>query len=67
VKLTRSDYWKLIRRDLDFLRAIDPRTLERDHIEYVLKKSVVHEYGPLEPEKQQGKEGVGSLGTRREG
>ena len=56
MKLTRSDYWKLIRRDLDFLRAINPRTLEREHIEHVLKKSVVHEYGSLEAEPQQGKE-----------
>ena len=50
-ELTRSDYWKLIRRDLDFLRGIGPRTLERDHIEHILKQSVVHEYGSLEDGK----------------
>ena len=43
-KLTRKAYWSLIKQDLAWLRKI-PRTLERDHIEHIVKQSIVHEYG----------------------
>ena len=37
----------MIREDLDWLLK-QPRTLEREHIEVIVKRSVEHEYGALE-------------------
>ncbi len=48
-KLTRRSYEQVIAEDIAWLRQ-QPDTLERDHIEAVLRASPDHEYGPRRPE-----------------
>ena len=44
-KLNRPAYRQMIEEDLQWLLA-QPRTLERDHIEAIVRASEEHEYGP---------------------
>lgn len=44
-ELNRSAYEQLVREDLEWLRS-QPRTLEREHIEMIVRWSVERIYGP---------------------
>lgn len=49
-RLNREAYARLVAEDIEWLLK-QPRTLEREHIEEVLKRAVFYEYGPDEREK----------------
>jgi len=48
-KLNRSGYEKLIDEDIERLRAEMPHSLERDHIELVLRDSIEMHYPQEKP------------------
>lgn len=51
-RLTRAAYEQLIAEDIEWLRQ-QPRSLERDHIELILRLSPDREYAPA-PEATDG-------------